>query len=252
MQIQDSSSLSFLYSNKRPPEDGFFQGYFFSGNDYIYGQTGAGHFSEATGHAIKGFMDGCYVLVRRHQDVYEFVTDFSGYKALYYYHDGSTWAVSNSFSRLVDYLRLEIVHVEPNYAHLGSVCSTNSTNNQLFSFETLARGVRVSPRGMSRVMTPNKPILLAKEQERSNNYLAGLTTHLERWVSRFETLMHNADFQFSIDLTGGLDSRTNLALAVVARNRLSSDAVLPRFTCAGSLDTSVDYKLASEIGRAHV
>src|SRR5699024_5260561 len=145
------------------------------------------------------------------------------------------------------YLRLEIGHVEPNYAHLGSVCSTNSTNNQLFSFETLARGVRVSPRGMSLVMTPNKPILLAKEQERSNNYLDGLTTHLERWVSRFETLMHNADFQFSIDLTGGLDSRTNLALAVVARNRLSSDAVLPRFTCAGSLDTSLDYKVASDL-----
>src|SRR5699024_3607812 len=42
-------------------------------------------------------------------------------------------------------------------------------------------------------------------------------------------------------------SRTNLALAVVARERLGQYAVPPRFTCAGSIDTSLDYKVASEL-----
>lgn len=243
------NDIAFIFTSNDPPEEDFFQGYFFCGNDYIYGNEGLSSFKEATGRSIRPGQDGCYVHMRRHSEALEFNTDFSGYKVIYYYHDGTTWAVSNSFAQIVDFLRQENWSIRPNYAHLGSICSTNSTNNQLFSFETLAQGVRVVPRATSLIVTSDKIHLLQLPGDGVSDYEEGLRWHLERWVSRFETLLSDERLQFSIDLTGGLDSRTNLALAIVAVRRLDGSGQLPRFTCAGSPEVSIDYQVALELSQ---
>lgn len=247
MQTDKNHSLTFLASNSAPPPDAFFQGYFFSGNDYINGAEGAASFQAATGKQITGGYDGCYVHIQRHHDSYKFNIDFSGYKVLYYFHDGDIWAVSNSFAQVVNYIRKYKGRIRPNYPHLGTITGTNSTNNQLFSFETLAQGVRVVPRATELLITPQRAHLLPLPHRKARTYRDGLQKHLELWVSRFETLLSDERVQFSIDVTGGLDSRTNLALAVKALERLGTAAQLPRFTCGGTPSQSEDYRIASEL-----
>jgi len=243
----DHDTSTFIVTSRNPPEDDFFQGYFFAGNDFVSEFQGARKFVENTGQQINPGQDGCYVHMRRHDRVLEFNTDFSGYKVLYYYHDGDVWAVSNSFAKIVDFLRSEKRVVRPNYPHLGSIYGTNSTNNQLFSFETLVQGVLVLPRATTLIVARDRVHLLRNRSKSNNSYAEGLREHLATWVSRFETLLSDDRLQFSIDLTGGLDSRTNLALALVAMRRLGSSGESPRFTCAGSPGQSGDYEVASNL-----
>src|SRR5699024_12815684 len=170
----DHDTSTFSVTSRYPSEHDFFQGYVFDGNDFVSEFQGARKFVENTGHQINPGQDGCYVHMRRHDRVLEFNTDFSGYKVLYYYHDGDVWAVSNSFAKSVDFLRCEKRVVRPNYPHLGSIYGTNSTNNQLFSFETLVQGVLVLPRATTLIVARDRVHLLRNRSKSNNSYAEGL------------------------------------------------------------------------------
>lgn len=229
------------------PVDEYFQGYFYDESDYIYGTLGLAEYMDATGRSPRGGLDGCYVYARRRGDTWDFDCDFSGYHTLYYFHDGRDWGVSNSFAELVDYRRSKGMQVTPHYAHLGAISSTNSTNNQLFSWSTVAREINVAPRGATIRIGSRGVRFKPWQRPPAIDYDKGLVAHIELWTSRFETLLTQPEVQLSIDLTGGVDSRSNFALALHAVQRLGSTAEAPRFTCQGEPETSADARVAMEL-----
>lgn len=251
MQISGQIELSFLASSSNPPEDGFFQGYCFVGNDLVFGAEGAQRFQAAYGRKIPPAQDGCYVVAQKYGDNYVFDVDFAGYAVLYYYHDGRTWGVSNSFSRIVDLLRTNGERIRPNYVHIAAANGRRMALGQLFSLETMVHGIQVVPRTHSLIISPNGANLVRREPltQRFDNYDEALSNYLETWVSRFETLMQSDDADFTVSLSGGVDSRTNFALAQAAVRRLGSSAGIPKFRSSGGPANREDLKAAKGVAR---
>ncbi|OAV62921.1 hypothetical protein [Enteractinococcus helveticum] len=249
MHISGLYETTFLATNHSPPTNGFFQGYCFIRNDFIFGTNGALHYQALTGNPIPAAQDGCYVTIHCHNDAYVFDVDFAGYTILYYYHDGATWAVSNSFSRIIDYLRDQNISIRPNYAHLAAAMGNGMPLGQLFSFQTLAHNVRVAPRTHSLIITPSTVQFIRRPDPTatSTTYTEALSEYLNTWVSRFETLMHSPETDFTVDLTGGVDSRANFALVQAALSRLDNRSQLPRLHCSSSPHNQTDFEVATTI-----
>lgn len=253
MQTSAQFDSSFLVSNTYPPEDGFFQGYCFVGNDLVFGREGARQYQAETGKSIPQAQDGCYVTVAQTGDSFTFDVDYSGFTILYYYHDGVNWVVSNSFSRVVDYLRQIGARIQPNYAHIAAANGRRMALGQLFSLETMARGIRVAPRTHTLIVHPHRVDFIRRVEVRQefDDYGEALSGYLETWVSRMETLMVASDADFTVDLTGGVDSRTNFALVLAAMNRLGRKATPPRLRCSSGPGNRVDIEVAKKIATAY-
>lgn len=251
MQISGHNELSFLVSSSNPPQDGFFQGYCFVENDLVFGAEGARLFRESTGRNIPPAQDGCYVTVRMSDYSYIFDVDFSGYALLYYYHDGQTWVVSSSFAQVVDYLRANSLTVRPNYAHIAAANGRRMALGQLFSLETMVHGVHVVPRTHSLVVSENgaKLVRRQKPSQKFESYEGALAHYLDTWISRFETLMTSTDADFSVSLSGGVDSRTNFALVNAAMRRLGPGAIPPALRSSGGSANRADLHAARGVAR---
>lgn len=247
----DDHQTTFLASVFDPPTDDYFQGYCFFGYDLIFGTQGALKYSSQTGKTIPGGLDGRYVKISRQNNAYVFDTDFAGYEVLYYYHDGSTWVVSNSFSQVVDYLRLHGITITPNYTHLSLMTHRRMPAQQLFSFETIAREIRVAPPAFSMIVLPNRIVLKrrAKSDGEIKNYTQALTAHLDLWIGRFQTLMLDKTADFTTELTGGVDSRANLVLLVAAKKRLGKEGKQPRIVSNTGSRYEADLNIALSLAK---
>lgn len=240
-------ATTFLFSSSSLPPDSFFQGYCFSGTDYIFSDSGKREYEDSTGIDIVGGLDGCYAIVRRDGDGFVFSNDFSGYKVLYYYHDGETWVVSNSFAQTVDFLRSAGITVTPNYAQLSAVNSKISARSQLVSLNTTVQGVSFAPRGAHLIVTPTHTRVQHRAPTSGNDYAEGLTDHLDLWVGRFETLLIDGRVGVTTDLTGGVDSRTNFALLTKAKQRLRGKGSDARLSCGSTPGNTKDLEVATQL-----
>lgn len=247
MDTDSSVATSFLFAKGLEAPDGFFQGYCFSGADYIFGAQGAETYRASTGKRIGYGLDGCYVTTENLEGAVRFGNDYAGYKVLYYYHDGDIWVVSNSYALIVDHLRGISVDTVPNYAHLSGIIGLGSAHHQLSSFETPTRGVRVLPRGCNLIISDDKAIVERWPEGFTRSYAEGLEAHLETWLRRFETLMLDTSSGFTIDVTGGVDSRTNFALAAKAGERLGRRGEQPRLNCGSSPSNVRDLEVATKL-----
>lgn len=249
MTRTDSQGTTFLASNHTPPDHGFFQGYCFRGADLVYGTQGANYYQALTGQTIPPALDGRYVTVTHQDGVYVFDIDFAGYNVLYYYHDGTTWVVSNSFAQVVDYLCEHNIPIRPNYTHIAAMGGRGMASQQLFSLKTLAQGIQVAPRTHSLIITGDKACLQRRPDQtaRQHDYATALAEYLNTWVSRFETLMISDETDFTVDLTGGVDSRANFALVQAAHRRLGATGTPPRLNSGTSPANRIDLEIAEAI-----
>lgn len=246
MTYGDARQSGFVVS-RRHNQDLFFDGYFFEGPNYVSGSYGLAEYSGLHGFVMRPGLDGCYIFGRRTGAEIVFGADYSGYKTVFYYHDGEEWAVGESLWAVVQELRALGVAVVPDYAQLGAICSTNSTNNQMFSWNSVARGVKLLPRGAKLRVLEDRVIVDAQPAKSESNYLAGLQDHISLWLDRFATLLCDERLELSIDLTGGVDSRTNFALAQRVQEELGQSTLPPRFTCSGVPGVSPDATVATEL-----
>ena len=241
-------TTTFLMTHNTPPQDSFFQGYCFHGADYIYGEEGVEKFEAATGRKVTAGLDGCYALARRDGDSTIFSNDYAGYKALFYYHDGGKWAVSNSLAEIIDFLRASRIRITPNYAQLAAILSEGSASSQLFSFQTVVQNVRLVPRATNLVVTPEKAWLDRWPAVEKKEYTTSLSHHLDLWAGRFETLILDDRLGLTTDVTGGVDSRTNFGLLALAKKRLGGEGNTPRLNCGSTPTNGEDLEVALKLG----
>lgn len=246
MPIATSGHDEFIASRRRL-KPVYFSGYFLHGANYVADLTGLEEYADEQGFSLQPGLDGCYAYGRTLDGRIEFGSDFSGYKTLFYFHDGDEWVVGDSLWQVVEELRELGVAVLPDYAQLGAICSTNSTNNQMFSWNSVARGVKLLPRGATLSIYADRAVVDFHPAVGGKHYQEELENHVDLWIDRYATLLADERIEMSIDLTGGVDSRTNLALALRARDALGSAAQSPRFTCSGVPGTSPDVDIAAEL-----
>lgn len=247
MDGTESHATTFILSSEMDIPEYFFQGYCFDGADYVFGMEGADQYRDATNSRLRGGLDGCYVVVERVGGAVRIENDHAGYKIIYYYHDGDRWVVSNSYARILDYLRTLGVATIPNYVHLSAIGGRGSGNSQLFSFETPTRGIRVLPRACTLHVTGHKVSIEQWPERERLGYSEGLRKHLELWLQRVETLMIDPRTDFTTDVTGGVDSRTNFALVARAGERLGTQGTQPRLNCGWSSANTRDLVVAEEL-----
>lgn len=225
-----------------------FEGYCFSGNDYIAEHEGYRSYVEAGG-SISAGLDGCYAIAQSDARGIEIGTDARGLRRLFLYEEASSWAVGTSLHALVQHLRHNGVETEPCLPVLSAFGVRTSFTAQLNTLQTIFRNITLVPsycsvrveRGAARIV--RRPDWLNDEP-----YEEALRTYVETWLSRFQTLAMHPDTQFTIDLSGGLDSRVVFAFALASGALAESDQ---RFRVVSQKGLADDFTAASRIADKH-
>lgn len=214
-----------VYSSFSFPRQDYFDGFAFVGKDYISGADGARKFSTETGLKIRGGEDGCYISIWRESGLLRFGVDHSGNMKLFTYYKDGVWGVSNSVVALADHLRANGVSLRANSTQLFGLglSGPSGFNEQLVSFDTVIDGITLVDT-KSEVVVENGSLVVEERQARpSVSYEEALTTYLESWVGRFETLLSIPGASITCDLSGGKDSRLVFGLLMAAKDRLKLD-----------------------------
>jgi len=241
----------FLLSSDRPLPEHFFSGHCFVGPDLIIGAEGYKAFRAAhpdrRGPGLGE--DGCYALLERHGSGWRLGTDYKGFCHLYYYARGADWAVSNSFTALLDHLRGRGISPTPNLAPLAAYRAAPDLVRTLMSYETPVREIRLLPSfyaldlGTEGARPVAAPVVLDQP-----GYGEALATFLRTWQARLAGMLSDPRLSFDAHVTGGLDSRTVFAMVQSAARGLGGDA---RPVCyISQTNRALDFSVASEIATA--
>jgi len=255
-------SLTFLVVNGcnargRPLPDELLSGYFFHGADFVLGKAGYAAFRAAGGPAPLA-EDGCYIHALREGDGYRFAADYCGYRKIFYIHSPGFWAVSNSLWQIARAMRAAGLEPRPDPVELaameaeGTLIPTGRGMffSQLTTFRTVIEGVRLLPRDSALRIGPGGATELPlPPRPTGQDYAATLARALGLWSARIAGLVQ-AGWQLSADLTGGIDSRTVLALLMAGSG---GQALFPRSNLndRGRADLRVAQDLCRHLGLAH-
>ena len=162
--------------------------------------------------------DGSYVWVKRNGDEITIYQDFIGSYGLYMFKEDDYFAISNSFLRLVEYLK-ENHHLSLNYDNAHTLLSIGLCS--LSYSETLVNEIKMLPRDhviMIDVKTKELLYEVLNFMENtvsidSKEGIAILDKWYHKWTNCFKILEKNNE-NISIDLRGGIDSRLIMALAI--------------------------------------
>ncbi|MGQ7788431.1 hypothetical protein [Nesterenkonia sp. K-15-9-6] len=234
----------FLISSFQPVPNSTFQGYCWQGSDLIIGQDGAHEYSQDD-HGHVGFdSDGCYILARKSVDGWTVGTDSRGLARLFFYEAGDIWALSSSLTELVAHLRRNRVILSARPELLRPFGERGAFTSQLTSSETYFSGIRLLPSFTRITLTDRGPKLHQTPASAAESYEAHLSEYLSVWRARAMTLLRDPKISIAADLSGGLDSRTVLAL-LLSTGEFSTEQA--RFRLASSPDKTEDLRAASTI-----
>lgn len=240
----------FLLSADRPLPERFFAGHCFVGADLIIGAAGHDAWCAAhPGAALAPGEDGCYAVLARQGAGGRLGTDYKGFCHLYYYAEGTDWAVSNSFTRLLDHLRARGRSPSVNPAALAAYRAAPDIVRSLMSYETPARGIRllpsfhaldIGPEGLREVPVP---VTLGQP-----DYATALARFLGTWRGRLAGMLADPRLSFDAHVTGGRDSRTVFAMVRSAELALGQQAQPVRYT--SQTNRGEDFAVATQIAMA--
>jgi hypothetical protein len=200
-------------------DDMHFDGYAYVDQHFVFGAAGAAAFHKEHGAGIPCGEDGCYVTIYPKDGCTIIGTDHIGNRHLFFYRDGSDWAVSDSLSDLIGQLGRAGKPMTTDLAQLHAFSSGSPFTNQMTSFRTVVREITLVPPWCQLRISNAKAEVVAYRQSLATSladfdredYAEALDRFLEIWVARFRTLMRYPGMSLSVDVSGGLDSRAVLA-----------------------------------------
>lgn len=244
----------FLASDEPVAEDAF-TGYAFSGSHLIIGAIGYREWLGSGRPELEEHLDGCYMVVSARGNRVRIGADYKGYCKLFVYQRDGKWAVSNSFSRLVDGARARGWAITPNRAVISTWSFPGAFWQQFSTFETAAHEITVLPRQHS-LMVDDQGALSMVKPERfmpepdESAYKEALGEFAQTWIGRIGTTIRRADTQLLMELTGGVDSRVPLALALALRQYFPTDFGKQLMLSSG-LTYPDDLRVATQIAKTY-
>ncbi len=194
----------------------YFEGYCFSGSDYVAEEDGYRAYVSSGGSVSPG-LDGCYAVIRKTDAGVEFGTHARGLRRLFVYENGAQWAVGSSLSELADHLRSHGVHLKPCLPVLRAFGVRKSLTAQLSTLQTIFQDITLVPSYcVVRVEHDVVSVVPRAEPADYAPYERDLQVYVETWLSRFQTLYQHPDSRFTVDLSGGLDSRLVFAFVLAS------------------------------------
>lgn len=237
----------FLFSSLQPLPDTFFRGYGFFGTDFV---SGRGGFESFPGELTFG-EDGRYFLLRKDGDAYVCGTDYKGFMKLFLYRsEGGRWAISNSFAKLMEHAKSAGWSLTPQKEHLVAWSIRDAAIwQQLWSFDTAVEEITLVPSRSSLEIRNN--LLSVTDNAFGalaySDYEAALTEFLSIWSGRIATL---ANSPVSVDITGGVDSRTVLSMFLPVLRSLGGPHNV-HFRCGYLGHHQEDFAIAQQIASAY-
>jgi len=248
----------FLVSSYDPVERHHLHGFCFQGEDLIVDDAGYQRYVAARHLHIGPGQDGSYIVVHPSDQEIVIGTDFSGYHKLFLYQRGERWALSNSLIQLVRFAAEKNLPVTIDENHLASFFIEGLFGDQLASFRTSVREVRLVPSTMEAVIVRTffgttvklRPTAAASAQaEHKGTYGEALREYLRLWTGRMATMLKSDLFMRS-DLTGGRDSRAVLSLMLAAA-RSVGEGLIRNVNFTSNKDAEADFAVASRIAEEY-
>ncbi|SOE51812.1 adenine nucleotide alpha hydrolase family protein [Orrella dioscoreae] len=209
-----------------------FSGMAFTDEAIIIGAAGYEAYSAQVDHSLRDIEEGRYSAIQYRGDVMLARTDALGQDALYYYHRGGDWAVSNSFLLLARHLRAHHVTLSPDYDTLRLPFITHSVARQLVSNHTAFKEIHVLPADRClqvdlRAHPAQVSLLPCGDLSNAGrvsreDYAETLADYAANAASRARALLMHFPHESRCDITGGLDSRVVLALLATTGLDLST------------------------------
>lgn len=236
--MQTSDFFSFSSDGDLPAR--FFRGYAFCGNDLVIGEIGMERFKRD----LSFREDGHYFLLRKDGQRFIGGADYKGNMKLFIYKSSDGWAFSNSFALLVDHIKARGWKLSIRPEHVETWNQKGSFWQQLWSFDTLAEEISLVP-SHSVISIENGHLLIKKYEilEHFADYEAAMENFLNIWLGRAAALMRGP---LKVDITGGVDSRINLALFLAAGQHFG-DADQMTFNCGTYGRHKEDYGIAKKL-----
>lgn len=188
-------------------------GYAWDGADLVIGDAGIA----ARGAVPPWQADGCHLLCAVQGQGHLIATDGRGFARMFLYRSAGRWAVSNSFAALVSGVVALGWKVTPQAWAINAWMKPETSFDQLPWMATAAAEIRFLPHwqavaidGRGRVSVVDR--LAPKPAE------VGLDPALRLWLSRIMTIIAAPGMALTMELTGGLDSRACLAMALHLRD----------------------------------
>lgn len=193
--------------------------------------------------------DGAYVLIRRNGDKITISQDFMGSFGLYLFQKDGWFAISNSFMRLVEYLKpRQPMTLNLDYADFfvaADLCSVAYGETLVQEIRCLDRSARVEIDVSAKKLTTT----LTDYQENTVDLTSreGMRL-LDNWFTKWAGLIRNLKAEtnnMQTDLSGGFDSRLTFSLLLGAGVDLSDIFV---FSIQDTLHTHAeDFEIATAI-----
>ena len=206
--VIDSNNLDLI--------DSRLYGYVLTDNGILFNENISN--SERLQEGLELNKDGAYVWVKRKDDTINIYQDFIGSYGLYLFREDDYFAISNSFLRLVEYLK-ENHHMTLNYDNANTLLSIGLCS--LSYSETLVNEIKMLPRDYVLKINTKTGELSHEVLDFMENTvsidskegIAILDKWYHKWTNCFKILEKNNE-HISIDLRGGIDSRLIMALAI--------------------------------------
>jgi hypothetical protein len=251
-QIETPEPL--LITSDRPLTTPYFDGYGFLGAHFIYGATGYNE-ARTEGLRLSSGEDGCYVLVEERDGILSVGTDHKGYYPIFYYAARGTWAISSSLVHLASYAEHRNWKLTPRAHSLEAWRKQIALLDQLSSFRTIYDEIRVLPSFCNLVVEREQVKVVPRIRTiLSSTYKDALETACNLWLGRFRTILTDSRVEFpSIDLSGGLDSRVVLSVALRSCTRLEMSELIAsrRLNVRSRAASEADFAAAQQISERY-
>ncbi len=192
---------------------------------------------------------GTYIWVKKEDDIVTIYQDFNGCYGLYLFRKDDYFAISNSFLKLVEYLKERyVLTLDEDYAK-----ALISVRHGSFAYHrTLVNEIRILDRNsIVLIDTINKTLSVDKIDYRehtlsldSEEGMAALDTWYNKWIDIIRFLKENTE-NLSVDLSGGFDTRMLLALMLGSDIDLSTIKVFSRTDKKHTHEE--DFEIASQL-----
>ena len=217
--VIDSNNLDLI--------DSRLYGYVLTDNGILFNENISN--SERLQEGLELNKDGAYVWVKRKDDTINIYQDFIGSYGLYLFREDDYFAISNSFLRLVEYLK-ENHHMTLNYDNAHTLLSIGLCS--LSYSETLVNEIKMLPRDyVLKINTKTRELSHEVLDFMENTVsidskegIAILDKWFFKWINIFQNLEKN-DQNISMILRGGLISRIIIYLVVVSGINLDKVAI---------------------------
>ncbi len=200
--------------------------------------------------AIAG-LDGCgaYIYIERQQEEIRIKQDFNGAYGIYIYRSDTRFVLSNSFFRLMDYIKYKVpLSLDRDYANhilLDGLASHAYSETPVNEIKLLDKDIVIT----IDISTKKLSFQIIKYGEDSYSIDSSegmnmLDTWFNKWTAVFRNLQVNTN-QIIVDLSGGFDSRITFLL--VLKSGLNLNEININSSDNNLHTHAEDYEIASQI-----